>query len=172
MFLTGILRLEYGQKKAEIPVEKRINYREYTEIQDSLQIKMSRAFKEYSKIKRQQQEKEARIEDEEKRLESIRMEIIAERELLEKRKASLDELMKGNERIEIGKIKKIAKIYEAMKPAEAAPILETLSNELIVKIFSSMSEVDVIGKIKAKFTPERAGDIDKLMAKPPLAQKK
>ena len=66
--------------------------------------------------------------------------------------ARLLELAKGGEQADVGRL---VKIYEAMKPAEAATILQEADLELAVLIIAAMAERNA-GPIMAAMTPDRA----------------
>lgn len=59
-------------------------------------------------------------------------------------------------------LKSLVKIYEVMKPGEAAKILEQLDTEIVVGVFERMKESKV-APILANMTPERAKVITALL---------
>lgn len=58
---------------------------------------------------------------------------------------------------------KLAKMYEAMKPAQAAPIMQALDMEIILDIFSRMKERQA-AKILAKMDGGLAAEVTKNMS--------
>lgn len=73
-------------------------------------------------------------------------------------KQQLDELMGQKEQVKLDRIKKLAKVYEGMRPEEAAPILSELDDLTIVSILLEM-ENRRVSKILGQMTPDRATEI-------------
>jgi len=53
---------------------------------------------------------------------------------------------------------KLSKVYEAMKPASAAPILASLDLDIVLQILANMKDRQA-AKILANMTPELAAEI-------------
>lgn len=73
--------------------------------------------------------------------------------------AQMLEEAKGGERADISRL---VKIYEAMKPAEAATILQGSDLELAVLVMGAMAERNA-GPIMAAMAPDRANAISRVM---------
>jgi flagellar motility protein MotE (MotC chaperone) len=63
------------------------------------------------------------------------------------------------------KIKELSKIYGAMRPVEAAQIIETLQDELAVKVLTNIGDERQKGKILSALSREKATRISKLISK-------
>ena len=60
------------------------------------------------------------------------------------------------------RVSKLARLYNEMKPADAAKILETMDNDIVIAIFQRMDESQV-SQILTEFDPDRAATISKIM---------
>lgn len=76
----------------------------------------------------------------------------------------LEELMKQYDKKEQGKILSLVKIYETMKPKEAAKIFNELEMPVLLKVVSNMKEVKV-APIIAGMDPAKARDLSIELAK-------
>ena len=83
---------------------------------------------------------------------------------LKTRQSQLEALMKQYDQKENGKILSLVKIYETMKPKEAAKILNELEMPVLIKVVSNMKEVKV-APIIASMDPAKARDLSIELAK-------
>lgn len=95
----------------------------------------------------------------EQELEKTRGELTEERKKLEKLVGQSDELDKK-------RIKQLAKVYSAMRPDEAARILETLDDDLLINILSAMGDDRQKAKILSILSPDKASRVSKKIGKP------
>lgn len=79
-------------------------------------------------------------------------------------KAQIEDSMKKYNEKEKGKILSVVKIYENMKPSEAAVIFNELDMPMLVDIFSNMKETKA-SPIVAKMNPIKARDLSIELAK-------
>lgn len=77
---------------------------------------------------------------------------------------NIEKLMKEYDIKEQGKISSLVKIYETMKPKDAAKIFNELEMPILLKVVSNMKEVKV-APIIAAMTPTKARDISVELAK-------
>jgi flagellar motility protein MotE (MotC chaperone) len=94
---------------------------------------------------------EAELAEEEKRVEQK----LSQLKALE---SDVDGLIKRYEEKEKQKIVSLVKIYENMKPKDAAAIFEKLDMEVLLKVINAMSERKV-SPILANLSPERAQEV-------------
>lgn len=78
--------------------------------------------------------------------------------------AQLQELMKEYDRKEQGRIMSLVKIYENMKPRDAAKIFDELEMPTLIHVVSNMKEVKV-APILAGMNPVKARDLSMELAK-------
>ena len=85
---------------------------------------------------------------------------------LKKTKERLEELVKKSSELEERRIKQLASIYESMRPEEAAPILFTLKDRLIVRIMRKIGDDRQKAKVMASManiSKERTGKISRMI---------
>ena len=78
--------------------------------------------------------------------------------------SQLEELMKQYDQKENSKILSLVKIYETMKPKDAAKIFNELEMPVLIKVVSNMKEVKV-APIIAGMEPTKARDLSIELAK-------
>lgn len=74
----------------------------------------------------------------------------------------IDKLTQQRQAEEKKRVSKLARLYNEMKPEDAARILETMENDIVIAIFQRMDESQV-SQILTEFDPERAATISKIM---------
>lgn len=81
----------------------------------------------------------------------------------------MQKLEKARQQEEAKRIGKLARLYGAMKPEEAVPILNQLADQEIIAIFSKMEE-EQVAKLLANLDSNRAARLTQAMLKsnPPL----
>jgi len=77
-------------------------------------------------------------------------------------KEEVDKLTKQRQAEEKKRVSKLARLYNEMKPADAARILETMDNDIVIAIFQRMDESQV-SQIMTEFDAGRAASISKIM---------
>lgn len=102
--------------------------------------------------------REKRVEQEEKNLE-------AERKSLELLKQEIDVAIASKGEQESNRLIQISKLMESMKPAESAPIIQNMSDDVIVGVLLHMKEQQA-AKILANLEPDRAATITQQISKP------
>jgi flagellar motility protein MotE (MotC chaperone) len=164
LFATGSLRLVYGFKKEEQQTQVvKLEEVRQTPRRDSLLAAGSRVFeaaeKERADLKREQE----RLAEQYARLEMLQAEIEKGREELIKERGQLEKKMAETPALEDARFKKLAKIYQAMKPGEAAAILETIQDSQVAAILGKMNDDRQKGKILSLLTKEKAVRVNKLI---------
>ncbi len=74
----------------------------------------------------------------------------------------IDKLTQQRQAEEKKRVSKLARLYNEMKPEDAARILETMDNDIVIAIFQRMDESQV-SQIMTEFDPDRAAAISKIM---------
>lgn len=81
---------------------------------------------------------------------------------LQKLEADIQDQLQQEQHIKSKKIKKLAAVYDGMKPAKAAPMVELMDMRTVVRMFSRMDEKKV-GKILSFMPPKKAVKISEAM---------
>ena len=77
-------------------------------------------------------------------------------------KEEIEKQQKEREAAEKKRVTKLARLYNDMKPADAAKVMETLDIDLCIAILQRMDEGNA-AKVMAAFDPERAAQITQII---------
>jgi flagellar motility protein MotE (MotC chaperone) len=163
LFATGSLRVEYGFKKEDPEKELKVEQVKHSARRDSLAAQNSKVFEAAQQERADLAKEQERFNEQYARLEILQSEIEKQREELVKERLQLENKMAAVPEIEEARFKKLAKIYEAMKPVEAAAILETLPDAQVASIISKMGDDRQKGRILSALTTEKAARLNKLI---------
>jgi flagellar motility protein MotE (MotC chaperone) len=169
MIMDGQLRIEKGSKKPELKEE--VEVMKYSPVQDSLSVVNSKTYESLLLQEKRLESEKRRLSKQEERIQLLDKELAEKAQIIEKSRKDIELVVKNNESLEEKRIRALAKIYAAMRPDEAAPILETLPDKLIVTIFKGITEDRQKAKILEKMDRKRAGQISKLMGEPVYTKK-
>ncbi|MCL2689755.1 MAG: hypothetical protein FWE57_07905 [Chitinispirillia bacterium] len=163
LFYTGSLRIEYGFPEAGAAEDLKVEEVRHTKRRDSLSAENSKLFlalqQERADIERERErllEIQNRLEMLQDNIESSKTELVNERKQLETKLAV-------NPDAERARYKQLARLYGAMKPAEAAGILETLPDAQVTSILTSINDDRQRARIVSSLTKEKAARITRLM---------
>lgn len=98
------------------------------------------------------------IESQKEYLESLKMQVGDHLAKIDSARNEIADYMNQRDEKEEGKLKKLARFYEAMDAEQASPLMQKLSNELTIKIFDRM-DTKKAGLILALFAPQKAAVI-------------
>ncbi len=166
MYGSGFMKVEFGiptENESTVKVEKI----RFSEFQDSLASMHAMSFKAFEQQRSELGRREERILEEENRLNDLKKEIAQRNQDLEKTRNRMEELVKESSELQKKRIKQTAQVYGSMRPEEAAPVILTLNNDLIVDIFRSMGDDRQKAKLMMamkNIDVERTGKISKMMA--------
>ncbi|GBU23128.1 hypothetical protein R80B4_03044 [Fibrobacteres bacterium R8-0-B4] len=164
LFATGSLRLVYSFKddKPDAKVVKVEEIR-HTARRDSMAAANSKIFEALQKERADLKKDQERLAEQYARLEMLQAEIEKGRESLVSERGQLEKKMADMPAVEDARYKKLAKIYQAMKPGEAAAILETIQDSQVAAILSRINDNKQKGKILSLLTKEKAVRVNKLI---------
>ena len=74
----------------------------------------------------------------------------------------LEQQQKEREAAEKKRVSKLARLYNAMKPKDAAQAMDTLDDDLCILILQRMDE-DQAAQVMSAFTPDKAGRLTRLI---------
>lgn len=77
-------------------------------------------------------------------------------------KAEIEKQMKAKQAEERKRISKLARLYNEMKPQEAADVMDSLDDDMAIAILQRMDESQA-AKILAKFDPDKSARLTKIM---------
>jgi flagellar motility protein MotE (MotC chaperone) len=163
MFLTGAARIEFGSKNEE--PEQKVEMIKMNNRRDSLSIVNSKTFQAIQQEKLQLQKERERLSEKQKKIDLLEQELLESRQILEKERKKIEKLVSRSDSLDLKRIKELSKIYGAMRPVEAAQIIETLQDELAVKVITNIGDERQKGKILSALSKEKATRISKLISK-------
>jgi len=164
LFATGSLRVVYALKKEEVAAPaSQVEEIRHTARRDSLLAANSKVFQAAEQGRADLAREQERLAEQYARLEMLRGEVEKGREELLKERSLLEKKMAEIPAIEDARYKKLAKIYQAMKPVEAAAILETIQDIQVASILGKMNDDRQRGKIIALLTKEKAARLNMLI---------
>lgn len=163
LFATGTMRIEYGinpvkEEKIAKVEEVRSNAR-----RDSLAAQNSKVFQAIEQERADLMREQERLTEQYARLEMLQAQIEAQREELASERKKLETKVESMPDTEEARFKKLAKIYEAMKPAEAAGILEPMPDAQVAAIISRMNDDRQKARILAALSKEKTARVNKLI---------
>ncbi|MBD3345462.1 MAG: hypothetical protein GF401_10410 [Chitinivibrionales bacterium] len=165
LFMTGHARIEFGPREFDKREEGELRLEKQSERIDSLAAVHSKSFQaNQQKLKELEKEREKLIKQQEhvaimqQELESAKTELIA-------KKKEMEQLVKETSELEKKRIRQLAKVYGSMRATEAARILETLDDDLLIKILNSINDDRQKAKIVAAISQKKASRISKKMGK-------
>lgn len=165
MYATGFMQVNFGWKKQET-AKPAVEVIKYTPYQESLMVVHSKSFQALEAQRIELNRKEKKVIEDQVRLQEIEREVTRRNEELEKTRKRLEELVGKSAELEDRRIKQLAGIYGAMRAEEAAPILFTLRDDLIVRILLGISDNRAKAKLLSamgNLSKERTGKISKLL---------
>jgi len=162
LFYTGTLRLEYGLPQVS-DEDLKVEEVRHTRRRDSLSAENSKLFlalqQERADIERERErllEIQGRLEMLQNSIEGSKANLVSERRQLESKLAV-------NPDAERARYRQLARLYGAMKPAEAAGILETLPDAQVTSILVNIPDDRQRARIVSSLTTEKAARITRLM---------
>jgi len=163
LFATGSLRLEYGYKKEDPDKLAKVEEVKHNARRDSLAAQNTKIFEAAQSERADLVKEQERLAEQYSRLEMLQGEIEKQREELVNERTLLEKKLAVVPEEEAARFKKLAKIYEAMKPAEAAGIMETLPDAQVASILGRMNDDRQKGKILSLLTKEKAARLNRLI---------
>lgn len=129
---------------------------------DYSEVKME-LFKDLSKRRREIEKREQEVLTREALLQAAEKELDRKYQELLQLRSEIEGLLTQQSEEEEERITSLVKIYEGMKPKDAARIFDTLDLDILVAVMGKMSERK-LGPILAKMNPERARTVTIMLA--------
>ncbi len=164
---TGNAKLVFkGDLARKIEVENQIRLDEQSALRDSLLLINSHAYQANVAEKERLATERENLLQEQNRLQMLIQEMQQERDEMELERVRLDEALLTSDEASQNRLKRLARVYGAMKANEAARIMETLTDDLCVNIFQYMGEDRQKAKILAAMSGDKAARLSVLMGIP------
>ncbi len=164
MFGTGYIRVNVGPDEEKKVVLKKIEGPQEIIIRepgmDSLAFLHYKQFealqREYNILLKKQHE----VGMDTTRLNILKQEVTEKQREIDNLRKSIENLVAQSNSLEMMRLKHLARIYDSMRPQEAAPIISSLPDDMIVKIMRLMKKRSV-GKILGRMEQSRASEISR-----------
>lgn len=164
LLVTGHARLEID-KAPGVPEEGVKFERSNTSNRiDSLRALQSQSFLSTQRSRDELESDRRRKEKLEERLKIIRNELGETREKLAEERKKFEKQVESNDSLRQENTKRLSKIYSEMDPEEAANIMSSLQDQLIIDILSTMRDKRQKAEIMGGFSKSRAARISRKMA--------
>lgn len=166
MLATGTARIEFNQPVKAKKDEKEIRLMKVNAKKDSLAAVQSQTFFAIEKQKADLEEEKKKMAEQQDHVAMVEQELEKTRNELTEERKKLEKLVGQSDELDKKRIKQLAKVYGAMRPEEAARILETLDDDLLINILSAMGDDRQKAKILTVLSPDKASRVSKKIGKP------
>jgi flagellar motility protein MotE (MotC chaperone) len=148
MLAAGVVHIEFGSGKDKDRLKETFTAADKL-AQDEAEARQLKAFKAAERKEQELAEKQAALEKEMERLEALRLETAKARGEIEKERRRIEELVGRHGEVQDKQIAALAEVYGGMRPEEAAPILLSLDDALVVRILRKIPESRSTSKLMA-----------------------
>jgi len=166
LFATGNVHVQFGRKPTEEKRQDDFRVIRLTQRRDSLMAQQSATFRAAEKLDQENKANEKELQEREKRLAMLQQELEQERAALAMERQGLEKAVSESDDASDKKVRQLARVYGAMRPAEAARILETLDDDLVVQILRGIGDDRQKGKIMGAISQGKAQRISRKMGAP------
>ena len=145
------------------PDHEPVMWRDPTDEDPSYDIVKGELFVELSARRKDLDSRERGLQTREALLQAAEQELDRKFQELSQLRKEIESLLKTQSDEESARVQSLVKIYEGMKPKQAARIFDTLDLDILVSVVSSMSERK-LSPVLAAMNPERARTITIMLA--------
>lgn len=159
LFANGVLRIDYGVPQKAIEDQKKIQTIKRTEKTDSILITQSRTFQALQNEKKDIEKERQKLREQQERIDLLQKELEEKQRTLGLQRTKIEDLVSKSDSLENKKFKNQARVYTAMKPLEAAQIIETMPDNYASKLLNAMSDDRQKAKILSALSTEKAARV-------------
>jgi flagellar motility protein MotE (MotC chaperone) len=145
------------------PDEKGVEWKDASDSDIGVEMVKKEMFEDLTKRRETLEKREKELATREALLRAAEQEMDRKFQEMQSMRTEIENLLKTQSEEEKARIMSLVKIYEGMKPKEAARIFDTLDLDVLVNVVSSMSERK-LSPILAAMSPERAKGVTILLA--------
>ncbi len=166
LFATGNIRIEFFPENRLEKNEENLRVIRRTARRDSLAAAQLESFQALRRERAEIEKEREKLREQQERINLVAQELERKRNemLLERQK--LEELVGQSDSLQQKRVKKLARVYGAMKAPEAASILETLGDDLVIQIINNISDDRQRAKILAALSEGKAARMSRKMGEP------
>ncbi len=166
MLATGTARIEFNQPVKAKKDEREVKLMRFNAKKDSLEAVQSQTFFAIEKQKGDLDEEKKKMAEQQDHVTMVEQELEKTRNELTEERKKLEKLVGQSDELDKKRLKQLAKVYSAMRPEEAARILETLDDDLLINILGAMGDDRQKAKILTALSPDKASRVSKKIGKP------
>lgn len=148
MLAAGVVHLEFGDGKDKERLKETFTASEALQ-QTNAEERHLKAFKAAEQKEQELKAQQEDIAKEMERLESLRLETVKAREEIAKERQKIEDLVGRHSEVADKQIAALAEVYGGMRPEEAAPILLSLDDAMVVRIVRKIPEARATSKLMA-----------------------
>lgn len=148
MLAAGVVHLEFGNGKDKERMKQAYSGDEQARQEES-EAKELKAYKALELKQKELADQEAQVNLETERLENLKMETVKAKEEIEGHRKKIEEMVGKSAEAQDKQIASLAEVYGGMRPDEAAPILLSLDNSMVVRIMRKIPETRATSKLMA-----------------------
>jgi flagellar motility protein MotE (MotC chaperone) len=148
MLAAGVVHLESGDGKDKDRLKETFTAADAIQ-QSGAEEKHLKAFKAAELKEKEVTAKQAELTKEIERLEALRLETSKAMEEITRERQRIEELVDRNSATEDRQLASLAEVYGGMRPEEAAPILLSLDDAMVVRILRKIPEARSTSKLMA-----------------------
>jgi len=166
LFATGNARIVFTSRTLEdMKNRQQLNFIKHSARKDSIAAKTSNLYQAIKNERKEIEDERAKLNKQKERINLLQQELEKTKEELSKERKKFEKVISSSDEFENKKIKQLAKVYSAMRANEAAKILETLDDDLVVKIITAIGDDRQKAKIMSNISAAKASRISKKMGK-------
>jgi flagellar motility protein MotE (MotC chaperone) len=148
MLAAGVVHLETGDGKDKERL-KPVYTGEDQAKQEESEAKQLKAYKALEQKEKELKDREAEVNRETERLENLKLETMQAKDQIAEERRKIEEDVSKNSAAQDKLIASLAEVYGGMRPDEAAPILLSLDNAMVVRIMKKIPEARATSKLMA-----------------------
>jgi flagellar motility protein MotE (MotC chaperone) len=148
MLAVGVVHLETGDGKDKERL-KPVFTGEDKAKQEEAESKQLKAYKALEQKEKELREREAEVNRETERLENLKLETVQAKDQIAEERRRIEAAVGKSSEAQDKQIASLAEVYGGMRPDEAAPILLSLDNAMVVRIMKKIPETRATSKLMA-----------------------
>lgn len=163
MFVNGKTRLNPDHSRKNSTGSAQMETPKEEVRAESLAVLNTITFQALQKERNGIESERQRMMEEKQRMELFQQELEKQKDRLKSERERIENLVEKSDSFDKKKSIQMAKAYSAMRPAEAAQIISTLSDELAIRILEGIKDDRIKAKIIAALPPEKSTSITEAM---------
>jgi flagellar motility protein MotE (MotC chaperone) len=163
MFVNGKTRLNSNHSSRDLKATSIVETPKQEIKAESLAVLNTVTFQALQKERTGIESERQKMMEDKQRMELLQQEIKQQKDELKSERVRIEGLVEKSDTFDRKKSIQMAKAYSAMRPAEAAQIISTLSDEHAIRILEGITDDRIKAKILAALPPEKSTSITEAM---------